>query len=215
MEATLVKSLHSLLDQVWGPAIRTVPNAKNIFLTFDDGPDPKTTPQVLDLLKKLKVRATFFVIAERAEAHPALIKRILSEGHAVGNHSTDHRYRNYFKSVKETKVWISQSESRLQALIHGKTVGFRPPAGVRTPAIHKALVELDIPMIYWSQRFYDTRFVFDEDKARKAASKVKQGDIILLHDSQSLKTLGPFLEGLSTYVFSLQEGGFTFATLAK
>lgn len=195
--------------------MRSFPSQEFIFLTFDDGPDPETTPHVLDRLKEGGVRATFFVIAEKAERFPLLIERIVKEGHRLGNHSSNHQYKGYFQSVERTKHWVLDAKKRIESLSGSKTVGFRPPAGVRTPVLHKALNEIDIPMIYWSKRFFDTRFLFDSKKAEKAAGSLSAGDIVLLHDLQTQEKRSAFLEGLSTFIRSTHLRGRSFSLLPQ
>lgn len=180
--------------------MRTIPKSRNVYLTFDDGPDPTGTPRVLDLLKKEKVKATFFVVAEKVECYPELVRRILEEGHAIGNHSLDHRYAPYFQNVEKTKKWIEEARKKIENIAGKKTVGFRPPAGVRTPVIHRALKELQVPLWYWSQRYFDTQIVFDPKRAEKKAVQVRGGDIILFHDRQREKFLPIFLSGLEIFI---------------
>lgn len=208
-----IEPLHSLLDQIWGKAQRSFPQEHSVFLTFDDGPDPKTTPLVLDLLEAEQIKATFFLIAESARSHPELTQRICASGHAIGNHSTDHRYGNYFQSVAETKKWILEGKHQIETCAKKKTIGFRPPAGVRTPVIHRALKELGMPMIYWSKRYYDTRFAFDEKKAEQKASWVKPGEIILFHDRQSDENRMDFIKGLRMFIRCLKTREISFGVI--
>src|SRR3954464_6968769 len=91
--------------------IRSLPTqTKNIYLTFDDGPDPVGTPAVLDVLKAKNAKSTFFLIAEKARAYPAVVERIQREGHAIGNHSLDHLYRRYFSGRRKLGHWIADAE---------------------------------------------------------------------------------------------------------
>src|SRR5262249_31521864 len=97
-----MKAWRALLDWSLGPCVRRIPprpgESRALYLTFDDGPFPPCTEEVLAVLAALEAKATFFLIAERAESHPSLVKRLLDEGHAIGNHSLDHRYQPFFSS---------------------------------------------------------------------------------------------------------------------
>ena len=103
---------------------------KEIFLTFDDGPEPDLTPQILDLLREFHARATFFVIGDRARQHPQLLHRLLAEGHGVLSHSRDHRYGHYFQGQESLRRWLAASLQDLEAQTGRAQKSFRPPAGV-------------------------------------------------------------------------------------
>ena len=88
------------LGKLWDHSIRRVPTQnKEVFLSFDDGPSPEITPFILDHLKMSNSKASFFLITEKAQQHQAIVERIKTEGHAIGNHSKDHNYTHYFKSL--------------------------------------------------------------------------------------------------------------------
>lgn len=197
------------------PVRRTFAKSPVLHLTFDDGPDEISTPQVLDLLNDLQVKATFFTVAEKAIAHPEIIKRILANGHTIGNHSLDHKYKAFFGGLKAMKSWISRSEEKLSSITGTKTVGFRPPAGIRTPELARALAELNIPLVLWNCRFYDTVFKWTESKAKKSLIGTQSGSIILLHDRQSPQKLPLFLKTLRAYITSARQTGFEFAPLTR
>jgi len=102
------------------PATNTAPH-KVVYLTFDDGPDPTNTPQILDILKSYNVPATFFVIGTQVEASPQVLQRIRDEGHAIGNHTYNHRYKELYQS---SDAYIAQLR-KTDALVHD-AVGARP-----------------------------------------------------------------------------------------
>ena len=194
--------------------VRRLPTReKTLFLTFDDGPHPTCTPAVLRCLEAHRARATFFLVAERAERQPSLTSEILSAGHAVGNHSLDHRYRHFFTTRAKTLQWISRGESLLAALTGAPTVGFRSPAGVRTPPLHWALRQLGMPLIHWSVRFFDTRFAWTAKKALGSLGAAQSGDIVLLHDCHEGTSRTVFMETLSAYLSAATSAGFRFAAI--
>jgi peptidoglycan/xylan/chitin deacetylase (PgdA/CDA1 family) len=156
-----------------------------IFLTFDDGPDPEVTPRLLDLLDELAVRATFFVVGDKAARHQPIIRRMLEAGHAVGDHSWDHAYCPFFQGRRRLEAWIRCSQRHLQDLTGRACFGFRPPAGVTTPPLIQTLRLLDVPLVHWNRRYYDTRHAFTPAKARCAAARLRAGDVVLLHDGNS------------------------------
>lgn len=196
--------------------VRSLPQHKSsIFLTFDDGPDPISTPVVLDLLRREQVQATFFVIAEKARQSPDLLVRIRDEGHAVGNHSLDHRYRNFFRSQRGMGRWIDQATEVLRGLGLESSVGFRPPAGIVTPPLVRCLTSQGEPLVLWNERFYDAVLPWSEQKAKRSAQRLQPGSIVLLHDRQGANRLPNFCTVLSAYIHALRERKFDFAVLRR
>jgi len=186
-----------------------------LYLTFDDGPDPVGTPAVLAVLEQFGVRATFFVVADAAIRHPALLKAITAAGHSVGNHSLDHRYGAFFGSRKVLRHWIGEAERRLNGELGHGTVGFRSPAGVRTPHLAPVLWELGLPLIHWQKRFYDSVWPWRANAAVASLVSAPSGSIILLHDRQQTRNLPTFLRTLSQYLTSARAMQIEFRALQR
>ncbi len=186
---------------------------KNLFLTFDDGPDEHGTAATLDVLARHGATATFFVIASEARRRPDLLKRIADAGHAVGNHSLDHKWRAFFASRRHMLAWVGESERILADLLGHPTVGFRSPAGVHTPPLAWALSELDLPLIHWDVRFYDAVWPWRAERALKSLEATAPGSVVLLHDRQRPKNLAKYLETLALYVPAAQTEGFALTRL--
>ncbi len=207
----------NLIDFVLGPCIRAIPpnskGAPRLFLTFDDGPNSIVTPQVLDLLRKHGAKATFFLVAKRAEAELSITRRIVEEGHGIGNHSLDHQFRSFFASRKTLQAWIEASEALLLKITGAPSLGFRSPAGVRTPPLRSVLSRLKIPLIHWSSRFYDTQREWTVPKAERALSSAFDGQIVLLHDVCRGQGDSDFLATLDHYLTKAQANGFTLCKL--
>lgn len=159
-----------------------------IALTFDDGPNPEYTPQVLDLLGQHKAKATFFCIGQHIEKHPELFKRIISEGHSVGNHTYSHSKSFGFFSTKK----VTDELNRTIALVKNRTGKqmnlYRPAFGVTNPMIEKAVNQLNIISIGWSVRSLDTTARSETIILDRITSKISKGDVVLLHDT-SQKTI--------------------------
>lgn len=173
-------------------------------LTIDDGPDPDVTPAVLDLLRAHGVQATFFVIARRAEAHPALLRRIVAEGHAIGNHSFQHRHNFSLLGPAGFTAEIGRAQAVLARLTGRRPRWFRAPAGLRNPFLDPVLHRLGLQLVSWTRRGFDTR---ERDPATVLARLTRglcPGDILLLHDGHCacgatgrpviLEVLPPLLE---------------------
>jgi peptidoglycan/xylan/chitin deacetylase (PgdA/CDA1 family) len=159
---------------------------KKVYLTFDDGPTPDVTPFVLDVLKRFRLKATFFCIGDNVAKHPTLYQSVIDQGHAVGNHTFDHL--NGFKTTLDTYV---QNTTKASELIDSKL--FRPPYGrIRKSQI--GALGLDYSIVMWSIISGDFDETLNKERAMNKMMKgTEPGSIIVFHDS--LKSL-PNLEVL-------------------
>jgi len=159
-----------------GPA-----NRQAVALTFDDGPDPETTLALLQLLEKLEVKATFFVVGNRVAAYPKLVEQILAQGHTIGNHGFHHDPMAPFKGAGRALLEIDATQQALAPL--GVTpLLFRPPVGITYPAMGRALAQLDLTAVTFSRRAWDRGNRSVKSIARRILHGVRPGDIIMLHD---------------------------------
>ncbi len=184
------------------PRLRQVPESlpKRIFLTFDDGPAGDDTRAVIDLLAQVQAKATFFFIANKAQQNSALVKTVVNSGHAIGNHSSDHRYHHFFRGQAHLKSWIMKAQDQLAQISGVATVGFRPPAGVITPELLRALTDLQLPLWLWRHRFFDSLFAWKESAAKKTLARLQTGDILLLHDKQKPRNRQEFRQTLQRFL---------------
>lgn len=158
---------------------------KEVCLTFDDGPTPKVTEFVLDILKEYQVKATFFCLGKNIEKYPELFNRIIKEGHTVGNHTQNHL--NGWKT--NTGEYITNVE-KCQKIINSKTIDtttklFRPPYGRIKMKQAKQLLSRGYKIIMWSVLSADFDIKITKEKCLENVIKnTKGGDIIVFHDSE-------------------------------
>ena len=171
---------------------------RRVALTFDDGPDLQRTPAVLDLLARQGVRATFFVVGARAEAHPELVRRMVAEGHVVGNHSYTHSWRFPLRSLGRTMEVLCRTAEVLHRITGRQPRLFRPPFGVTNPTIARAVRRLGLDPVGWSIRSLDTMGQSPERVAARILRRLHPGAVILLHDrcAGSERLIGLLVEGL-------------------
>jgi len=155
-----------------------------VALTFDDGPDPETTPLVLDRLARHGAHATFFVVGERVDAHPELARRILAEGHALGSHSYTHRGTLHLRSAKAQWADIARGIDAVRAATGHTPRLFRPPHGVRTPMLRDALEGRGLVCVTWTARGLDTLGRPARAIVGRLAPYVLAGNILTLHDGR-------------------------------
>jgi peptidoglycan/xylan/chitin deacetylase (PgdA/CDA1 family) len=159
-----------------------------IALTIDDGPDPVVTPQVLDILDQYQAKATFFCIGIKALKYPDICREIVSRGHAIENHSQQHKHTFSLLGLAGFKRELEAAQNTL-SIITGQTPRFfRAPAGLRNPFLDPVLAKLGLHLVSWSVRAFDTR-VCNVDKVKnKLISGLKPGAILLLHDGNAAHT---------------------------
>jgi len=160
-----------------------------VALTFDDGPNINFTPKILSLLKKYHAKATFFCIGKNVKDHPDLLKKIVADGHLIGNHSYYHQNSFGFLSTEKVMEEIENTDKIIEETVDLKTRFFRPPFGVTNPNIAKAVKKLKLHTFGWSIRSLDTIAKDPEKVYDKIVSKLKKGDVVLMHDSSDLSVV--------------------------
>ncbi len=161
---------------------------REVAITFDDGPDPQVTPAVLDILDTHGARATFFCIAEQARRHPGLCREILRRGHSVQNHTSRHSLGFAFLGPRGFAEEIGRAQQTL-AQITGQPPGFfRAPAGMRNPMLAPVLQRLDLTLVSWTRRGYDTVQRQPARVLARLTAALAAGDILLLHDGHAVRT---------------------------
>jgi peptidoglycan/xylan/chitin deacetylase (PgdA/CDA1 family) len=183
-----------------------VPASKKVvYLTFDDGPVPEVTPDVIKILNDFNVKATFFCVGDNVRKHKDIFDRLVSEGHAVGNHSFNHingwktSPGAYYNNVMHCRDFF---DSRL----------FRPPHGRLTPSQY-LLLKKDFRFVLWSVLTMDYHHAISPEQClRNATENLLPGSIIVFHDS--IKAREKLLFALPAFIEYALAEGYTFATLS-
>ena len=175
-----------------GPNVRRLPDAsaarREVSLTIDDGPDPEVTPAVLDQLDAAGARATFFCIAARAQAHPELCREIVRRGHGVENHSHAHSHTFSLLGPRGFAREIARAQDALSQVTGQRPRFFRAPAGLRNPFLAPVLVDLQLELVSWTRRGFDTVRSDPADVLQRLTRGLRAGDILLLHDGHTART---------------------------
>jgi peptidoglycan/xylan/chitin deacetylase (PgdA/CDA1 family) len=205
VRATLATTLPRRLLLVRGPAA-----GGSVCLTFDDGPHPENTPAVLDVLKKEGVSATFFVIGQRAQRYPRLVRRMAAEGHLIGHHSFSHAEPGR-TTARQLLEEVGRTQELLARLVGRPSPWFRPPKGKVTARKLWRLWRAGQRVVLWN--------VDPKDYACRSAAEVRAwfarrplegGDVVLLHDSH------PHAAGvLPELIHAARRRGLNFVTPAR
>lgn len=161
---------------------------REVALTFDDGPDPEVTPQILTVLARHGARATFFCIGERAAAHPDLCRRIVAGGHRIENHGQRHHNLASLYGIGGWCREIGEAQRTLERITGRRPKYYRAVAGLRNPFLDPALRRLDLQLASWTRRAYDTRCGDPDVVFARLTRYLEAGDILLLHDGHSALT---------------------------
>jgi peptidoglycan/xylan/chitin deacetylase (PgdA/CDA1 family) len=195
-------------------------NGRKVAITFDDGPDPTYTPRVLDILKKYGIKACFFVLGYKARAYPELITRMVAEGHEVASHGFRHHFpwflgpRALFREVRESSRVIADITGRPPRL-------YRPPWGLFNlfSLLHSHLFGQRV--VLWSFMSWDWgRRCTPESITRQVLSRVREGSILVFHDSDDTPGAASgapekMLAALPLIIEGLRQRGFSVAPLAE
>jgi peptidoglycan/xylan/chitin deacetylase (PgdA/CDA1 family) len=192
---------------------------KVVALTFDDGPSPIWTPQVLDELKKAEVKATFFMLGSHVERYPAIARRVLAEGHEIGNHTYDHHVLIYYK-MEELEKEIQEAEDAIKAVTGQSPRYFRPPKAWLSSREKKKIEEMGYKIVLWSLNSKDWVTFHDKQITSYILKRIQPGDIILFHDSGGVFTAeggnrAQTVKTIPRLVRKLKERGYRFVTISE
>jgi peptidoglycan/xylan/chitin deacetylase (PgdA/CDA1 family) len=155
--------------------------SKQIALTFDDGPNDPHTCNLLDVLSRHNVKATFFLIGRYVRQRPDIVARIAKRGHVIGNHTFTHPLLT-FRPIADIHTEITQCREAIHDAVGEHSDLFRPPWGARRPAVFRIVRQLGFEPVMWNITGYDWRAPSPEYIERKVSPKIQGGDVILLHD---------------------------------
>jgi len=190
---------------------------KCIALTFDDGPYPPYTQQLLQVLKEEKVKATFFVVAQNAEKYPELLKQELAAGHEIALHSYVHRDQLKLRA-EEVQQNLEQGKAALEKIAGVEVKYFRPPHGFKDWVVMEESAKAKLEVVNWSVIPRDWTNPGVEVIVQRVVDKAETGAIVLLHDGDSPKYTAPreqTVQATRAIIRKLKEQGYSFVTIGE
>lgn len=196
---------------------------KLVALTFDDGPYGDATNQILDILKKERVQATFFLLGINVEKYPTITKRIVNEGHVIGNHSYSHSKSLSTMPSLEFQADVRHAENLIESVTGLKPRYFRPPFGMHTPSMDQQLKNMGYLMVLWDFGAGDFKQdTSSETIVRRIIANTlkwkKRQEIILLHDGRDVQIGYPrqnVIQALPQIIEQLKKLHYRFVTLEQ
>ena len=194
---------------VYPKLVRGNPNLKEVALTFDDGPHPSFTPRLLDLLARLHVRATFFLVGKMVDRYPDLVRQEVAQGHEVANHTYDHlRLASVPPALIEPE--LKEGSLALVRAVGSPTRFYRPPGGEYNADVIEAGRKLGYIMVLWTNDPGDYRRPSGQTLEERLLNDISNGAIILLHDG-----IPQTLTILPKLVTALRKQGYRFVTISE
>ncbi len=203
----------------FGPALMRGPaGSRSVVLTFDDGPAPPFTEQILDILAQHKISATFFLCGKNVERHPEIARRILREGHTIGNHTHSHPFL-----CPRSRRFIAGEIDRAQEVIERVTgvrpTLFRPPYGARWFGLMPILRQRGLTMVMWSVAGFDWKYR-TQAIIKATRRRLHPGAVVLLHDGHEKPPAGGIdqsstVAALPSIIAAVTESGLAFEPIEK
>lgn len=188
---------------------------RQVALTFDDGPDLEYTPQILDVLKEYNVKATFYVVGNRTEAHPEIVRRMHREGHEIGNHTYNHP--NLIKLSNDAfQRQLRQTDEVIQRLTGYSPKTFRPPYGNINEEQIKWISSQRFTIVNWNVDSLDWKGLSADQVATNVLSTIFPGSIILQHSAGGKgEDLSGTVKALPKIIEQLRADGVEFVTVSE
>ena len=187
---------------------------KIVALTFDEGPHPIYTPQILDILDQYQAKATFFMIGNRMEQYPDIVRDVSARGHLIANHTYTHPYNLRTLSPEKLKWEVDQCQQNMQTIAGQNTYLFRPPRGILNQEIIKIVQDKGYTIVLWGICTFNRKAPTPEMMANRVIKQAHPGQIVLLHDG---RTDFRWKDVVATrlIVASLSRQGYRFVTLEE
>ncbi|MBX9948998.1 MAG: polysaccharide deacetylase family protein [Candidatus Obscuribacterales bacterium] len=185
--------------------------APEIHLTFDDGPNPATTPRLLELFEQEGVKATFFVIGEQVEMHEDLLLEVSKRGHSIGNHTYSHKFLPLL-TTKKLEREILSTNKRIEEITGKSPKLFRPPFGIVDKKAHDLLKEQGMKTVYWSAFSEDWRHIGERSVVDRLSKYAAPGGIMILHELEP--TGNQTIAAARSLIHKLKGRNFRFSEIA-
>lgn len=198
-----------------GKIVYRVPTTLKVAaLTYDDGPHPKYTPQLLDILDKYKVKATFFMIGKEMEAHPEIVKEVMKRGHVIANHTYTHPHNIEADTSKQIESELMKCEAVIERLTGERPHLFRPPRGLVDGTVFSVAERMGYRTILWTVCADNKGAPTPELMAKRVFKHIRPGAIVLAHDG-TFSSRWKDVAATPLIIEGLRKQGYRFVTVPE
>lgn len=204
-------------DLIFGPSVERGPRKKRIYLTFDDGPNEQATPTILDILRAERVPAAFFMVGDHVRRYPTVARRVVTDGHLVGNHTHNH-VKLHFSGPQRIRDQLQVAQAAIVRATGISPSAFRAPHGYRSPFLGGIAREMGFTVFGWTFGVFDTARPGSDEIRRRVGSRLRPGAIVLLHDGDGYDPEGDRMqtaEALPGIIQDARDAGYEFGALSE
>jgi peptidoglycan/xylan/chitin deacetylase (PgdA/CDA1 family) len=204
-------------DLIFGPSVERGPRDRKIYLTFDDGPNERATPAILETLAGAGVPAAFFMVGDHVRRFPDLARRVAGEGHMAGNHTYNH-VKLHFAGPKKIRTQLRKTHDAIESVTGVTPRSFRAPHGYRSPFLISIIVDMSYTVFGWTFGVFDTARPGVEEIRRRVRKRLRPGAIVLLHDGDGYDPEGDRMQtanALPGIIEDAQAAGYGFGSLSE
>jgi peptidoglycan/xylan/chitin deacetylase (PgdA/CDA1 family) len=205
------------MDLVFGPSVERGPKQGRIYLTFDDGPNGRATPAILETLARERVPAAFFMVGDHVRRFPALARDVVNAGHTVGNHTYNH-VKLHLAGPGRIRAQLRQTHEIIERVTEKTPRAFRAPHGYRSPFLRAVTAEMRYTVFGWTFGVFDTARPGVDEIRRRVRRRLRSGAIVLLHDGDGYDPEGDRMQtagALPGIIADARSGGFEFGSLSE
>jgi peptidoglycan/xylan/chitin deacetylase (PgdA/CDA1 family) len=202
-------------DLIFGPSVERGPKNRTIYLTFDDGPNKRATPAILETLAAARVPAAFFMVGDHVQRFPGAARDVASAGHLVGNHTYNH-LKLHFAGPKKIRTQLRKTHEAIESVTGVTPRSFRAPHGYRSPFLISIIVDMSYTVFGWTFGVFDTARPGVEEIRRRVRKRLRPGAIVLLHDGDGYDQDGDRMQTAKALPGIIEDGraaGYEFGSL--
>ena len=205
------------MDLIFGPSVERGPRDNRVYLTFDDGPNERATPAILETLAGSRVPAAFFMVGDHVRRFPTLARCVAGDGHLVGNHTYDH-IKLHFAGPEKIRTQLQKTHETIESITGVTPRSFRAPHGYRSPFLISRILEMRYTVFGWTFGVFDTAKPGVEEIRRRVRKRLRRGAIVLLHDGDGYDPEGDRMQtadALPGIIEDARSAGYEFAPLSE
>jgi len=207
------------MDLIFGPSVERGPRGgrRRIYLTFDDGPNERATPAILETLAASSIPAAFFMVGDHVQRFPRLARQVVQEGHMVGNHTYNH-VKLHFAGPQKIRTQLQKTHETIESITGVAARSFRAPHGYRSPFLISIIVDMSYTVFGWTFGVFDTAKPGAEEIRRRVRKRLRPGAIVLLHDGDGYDPEGDRMQtadALPGIIEDARSAGYEFAPLSE